>query len=279
MKKFLFTDGTNGVREAQSEEELRQLIEATAVKDAVRIWLFSTSEWMSYADFCKTFPYFFKVKKVTQATNGVHIPDAGPTVKPRSRQRLAKKILLYTVIGTGIFLVYNFTRIKWEQAAPLQVQATRPANVPYMDVDSLIADIEFTRGQRIDKNTKFNLRTRNTWPEKILLQASGEHETSTSGDKYFNVTVSLDNATGLKLDKAVVRFVVWKNQKQSSRDTLQFGAIPYGQAIKRELPGTFRGDSISLAFESITARSFNFCYSIDKENHSGNYNDRWFCRE
>lgn len=279
MKKFLFTDGTNGVREAQTEEELRQLIEAATDKDTVRIWIFSTSEWMSYATFCKEYPFFQKVKKAAAATNGTQVILAATPVKTRSRSRWIKKAFLYTAIGTGIFLIYNFTRINWEKAAPLNILAERPSNVPYMDIDSLITDIIYTRGQRIDKNTKFNLRLRNTWPEKIVLQASAEHEVSSAGDRYYHLTVSIDNATGSKLDKAVVRLMVWKNKRISSVDTLQFATIPYGQTMKRELPGTYRGDSISVAFESIVARSFNFCYSIDKDNNSGNYNDRWFCRE
>jgi hypothetical protein len=53
MKKYLFTDGTNVIREVQSDEELQALIQSSAELDKIRIWIFNTNEWLTHAEFCK----------------------------------------------------------------------------------------------------------------------------------------------------------------------------------------------------------------------------------
>ena len=53
MEKYLFTDGTNLVREVQSKEELYTLIQSSGDSGKIRIWIFSTSEWISYTEFSK----------------------------------------------------------------------------------------------------------------------------------------------------------------------------------------------------------------------------------
>ena len=147
-----------------------------------------------------------------------------------------------------------------------------------MDIDSLILEIEVTRLESLDRNTKTNLRLRNTWPERILLQLVSDRETNGAGSRFFNVDVLIDNTTGFNLDNAIVKLSVWKNKKVNHTDTLRFDNIRYDIVSKRQLEYRYKGDSISVAFESIKAKTFNFCYSSTK-NNSGNYNDRWFCRE
>jgi hypothetical protein len=272
MDKFLFTDGTNGVREVQSQQELQILIESAEQPDKIRIWLFSSNEWISYAAFCKQVPAINKKDKVVAA-----VAKTVPVKK--NRNGWVKKMLYITVAAAGVFLVVNFTKIKWEKAEPLNISAVRPENVPEMDMDSLIWEIEDSRGQTIDKNTKNNLRLRNTWPGRIELKLHAERETSNSDSRYFNVDISIDNSTGLNLDNAVVKLSVWKNNKVSITDTFQFITIRYDKLLTRQLDNIYRGDSISVSFESIKAKAFNFCYSATIKSNSGNYNDRWFCRE
>jgi hypothetical protein len=272
MNKFLFTDETNGVIEVQSAEELENLLAASGQPDQVRIWLFSSHEWISYAAFRKQFPFIPSKEKPLPASHTQPVNTA-----PRSHW--IKRVLYFTGAAAGIFLVFNFTQLKWEKAGPLTASAARPANMPQMDIDSLIGEIEFSRGQSIDRNTRNNLRLRNTWPDRILLQLNAERETNGSSSRFFNVSISIDNTTGYPLDNAVVRFSVWKNKKLSQTDTVKFGTIRYDKLAKRELANRYRGDSLSVAFESVRAKAFNFCYSATVKNNSGNYYDRWFCRE
>lgn len=272
MDKFLFTDGMNSVREVQSQQELQILIESTEQPDKIRIWLFSSNEWISYAEFRKQVPAINKKDKAVAA-----VAKTVPVKK--SHNGWVKKILYVTGAAAGVFLVVNFTKIKWEKAEPLNISAVRPENVPEMDMDSLIWEIEDSRGQIIDKNTKNNLRLRNTWPNRIELKLHTERETRSAWSRYFNVDISIDNSTGFNLDNAVVKLMVWKNNKVNSTDTLRFTNIRYDKLLTRQLDNTYRGDSISVAFESIKAKAFNFCYSAATKNNSGNYNDRWFCRE
>lgn len=278
MNKFLFTDGTNGVKEVQSQDELESLIESATQPDKIRIWLFSSNEWISYAAFRKQVPPTIRKQKPETINNLATLTNDGQPLPAPSKQWV-KKILYFTGAAAGIFLVFNFTKIKWEKATPVNISAARPANVPNMDIDSLIDEIEYTRDQALDRNTKTNLRLRNTWPERILLQLMADRETSGNGSRYFNIDVSIDNTTGYNLDNALIKLSVWKNSKVSLTDTVRFSNIRYDKLSKRQLDYRYKGDSISVAFESIKAKAFNFCYSAGTKNNSGNYNDRWFCRE
>jgi hypothetical protein len=272
MNKFLFTDGIKGVMEVQSLEELETMIESSQQPDKIRIWLFSSNEWIGFAAFRKQFPASNKKDKVV-------VPVIKTVPIKKNGNGWLKKMLYITGAAAGVLLVVNFTKIKWEKAEPVNISAVKPENVPAMDMDSLIWEIEESRGQTIDKNTKNNLRLRNTWPERILLQLVAQRETTNAASRFFDIDVSIDNTTGFNLDNAVVKLSVWKNKKVSLTDTFRFSNIHYDKLSKRQLEFRYMGDSISLSFESIKAKAFNFCYSSTAKNNSGNYNDRWFCRE
>ena len=273
MKKYLFTDGTNGVRELQSQEELEIFIESAEQPDKIKIWLFSSSEWISYAAFRKLYPGLTRKEAPAVAVANHTLPGRASNGK-----RWLKKFLFVMMAAAGVFLVFNFTKIKWEKASPVNTTAARPANVPVIDIDSLITEIEYDRDQSLDRSTKNNLRLRNTWPDRIELKLNSERETNNSVSRYFNINVSLDNSTGFNLDEAVVKLSIWKNGKLSNSDTLKFNNIRYDKLSVRQLNNDYRGDSIAIAFESIRSKAFNLCYSAAIKNNSGNYNDRWFCR-
>lgn len=279
MDKFLFSDGTNAIKEVYSAKELQDLLDQAEHKETVRIWKFNSNEWISYADFVKQFPLFIPKRQDKQLINGSFIPETAILVRTAPRKKKIGRFILYLLLAGVIVLVFNFTRLGKETTSQVIISAKRPGNVPVMDMDSLISDIEDKRGQKIDRNTKNNLRLRNTWPERIMLQATASKETNKNGNRFSAINISLDNTTGYKIDKAVVKLIIWKNNKETIGDAIQFADIPYTGMIKRELGGTYRGDSISVAFDEIKAGAFNFCYSADIENRSGNYNDRWFCRE
>lgn len=281
MDKFLFTDGTGEVREVESQDELESLLKSVAQPEKIRIWLFSSSEWIGYAAYRKQIPASVRKEKPAIDTPGQYSASSNVAVaaKTGTKRRLFTKAIYAIGAAAGVFLVFNFTKIKWEKADPVSSIAARPANVPEMDIDSLIYEIEDARDVTLDRSTKNNLRLRNTWPERIELRLNSERETSNAGSRYFAATVSIDNSTGFVLDNAVVKLSVWKNNKISLIDTLRFNNVRYDKVLKRQLADTYRGDSISVSFESIKAKAFNFCYSAAIKNNSGNYNDRWFCRE
>jgi hypothetical protein len=271
MERFLFTDGTGEIKEVQSKAELDSLINAAPSPDRIRIWLFSSNEWISWAAFSKNSRA--EIKKnipVVTETNSI-IPV------PRKRNWLTKT-LFFTLAGTSVFLVYNFTRIKWSALAPLNVQASRPANVPIINNDSLVAEIEFARAQKLDKVTRTNLRIRNNWPENVLLHLAAKRETNGSTISYNNINITLDNATGYQVDEATVKLTVWKKGQEERSDTVQFNNIGYTTPAKRDINESYQGDSLSVSFYSIKARAFNFCYSADKQSNYGNMADRWFCK-
>jgi hypothetical protein len=272
MEKFLFTDGITGVKEAQSVEDLENLIESAEQPGKIRIWIFSSNEWISLNAYRKLYP------ALTKRERAAAVP-VDTRVAPARKSHLAKKALYLVATATGIFLVFNFTKVNWETAEPLRSSATRPANMPEMDIDSLITVIEDDRSKLLDRSTRTNLRLRNTWPDRILLQVGASREKSSAGSRFFDVNISVDNTTGFPIDKAVVRLLVWKNKKSSVVDTFHFNTIRYEKLASRQTDMRYRGDSISVDFESIRAKSFNFCYSETTKNEPGSHNDRWFCRD
>jgi hypothetical protein len=277
MEKYLFIDGTNVIREAETKEELQALIQSSADPGKVRIWIFNTSEWVSIADFNKR-----SSRPISPNKKAVPVVETKEALKPVRRSvipGLLKKGLIGIVTAATIFLVYNFTKVTWRKASPLNITAERPANTPPVDVDSLIETIETLRGQKLEKVTRTNLRIRNTWPDLIQLQLTADRDTSREGSRYYNLELSIDNSTGYNIDNAIVKLNVWKNNEPSSSDTIRFANISYASPAKRNIEGIYRGDSISVSFTSIKSKVFNFCYSSDKKSNYGNYNDRWFCRE
>ncbi len=286
MNKYLFTDGTSGVREVQSQEELKTLIASAVQPGKIRIWIFNTNEWINYAGFSNGVLLTRKEKNnpAVKTNLPVSVSENGLSKRSDNNLRGVKKFLFFIVAGTGIFLVYNFTRIKWEVASPLNITAAWPSNVPLINADSLIQFMEESRGQKLDKVTKTNLRIRNTWPERITLQLNSDRDVSSAGSRYSNAELSIDNSTGYNIDNAVVKLTVWKNNEPdgyrvSSADTFHFNNISYAAAAKRKLDNIYRGDSLSVSFQSIKAKVFNFCYSADKKSNYGNAADKWFCRE
>lgn len=274
MDKYLFTDNTHEIKEACSKEELFSYINSSTDAGKVRIWIFNSNEWLTYPAFIKKYPDH-------KAANPGKVANAiPPPVVPRNGNRnWIRKTFLLTGTLAGALLIFNFTSAKWEKANPLRTSAGRPANVPLIDIDSLITEIEFTRSKLIDKGTRYNLRLRNNWPDYILLHLDAAKETKGTLSNFFNVSVSIDNATGFSLDNAEIKLQVWKNGKADRSESLPFNTIGYGKPSIETLAGPFRGDSLSVSFQSIKAKAFNFCYSSAAKNQSGNYNDRWFCRD
>ncbi len=274
MNKYLFTDGINGVKELQSQEEIQTQIRNAEYPDKIRIWIFNSNEWISYTAFQKKYPFIVNKEIAAASFNTVGIP-----VRTGKGKQWLKKFLFLSATVAGVFLIFNFTKIKWTKATPVNITAARPFNVPIMDIDSLIMTIEEDRGIFIDRSTRTNLRLRNTWPERIELKLNAERETSNAGSRYIKIAISIDNTTGFNLDEAIVKVSVWKNGRASNTDTVRFNNIRYDELSTRQLNDSYRCDSIAVSFESIRAKTFNFCYSSAVKNNSGNYNDRWFCRE
>jgi hypothetical protein len=280
MEKYLFTDGTNAVREVQSKEELDTVIQSSGDPGKIRIWIFSTNEWITYTEFSKrSVAKILPIKKIATKEDKKKETVIVSPQKREIRYTGAIKFFIVTLTGAAIFLVYNFTRVKWHTASSLQITAARPENTPLVNVDSLVQIIETARGQKLDKVTLTNLRIRNTWPDRIELQLKSDRDTSQAGTKFYNIGISIDNSTGYNIDNAVAELKEWKNGQVNSIDTIHFSNIGYSELSDRKLPVEYRGDSLSVSFLSIRARSFNFCYSSDKESNYGNFNDRWFCRE
>jgi hypothetical protein len=278
MEKYLFTDGTNVIREVESKKELLALIQSAIDPARVRIWIFNTSEWINITEFNKRFisPVISPFEKSEPIVEKKE--ERKPSKKFISKSFL-KKALIGIVAALTIFLVYNFTKVTWRKASPLTITAARPLNTPPMDADSLIETIELLRGVKLDKITRTNLRIRNTWPDRIELQLVTDRDISREGSRFYNLEFSIDNSTGYNIDNAEVKLTTWKDDEVSSTDTIHFSNIGYAAPAKRKLEGIYRGDSISVAFSSIRSRVFNFCYSLDKKSNYGNYNDRWFCKE
>mgnify|MGYP001243178146 CR=1 FL=1 len=276
MEKYLFTDRTNVVREVQSKEELESFIRATGDTNHVRIWPFNSSQWLSYAEYLdrKTPRVLPVVNKASANVNAKLVPVRRP-----AQFNTLGKLFIALLLIAGVFLIYNFSRVRWYTASSLLARAERPANMPLMNLDSLVYIVESGRGKKLDKVTLTNFRIRNSWPERIELILKSDRDSSQSGNRFYNVEVSIDNSTGYMIDEAIVELQNWKNGSLFSTDTLHLDQVGYTSVARRILPGEFKSDSLTVAFLQIRSRAFNFCYARDKESNYGNLNDRWFCRD
>jgi len=272
MDRYLFTDGTNGVREVHSKKELLSLIHSAATPGHCRIWMFSTNAWTDYPSLLRLHPGFEKEAK-QPPSNGIALAGR------RNNARRLQRFFFLIVLLAGTMLAFNFSSARWEPGEPLTTVSPRPANVPLMDFDSLVNAIETSRGRSLDKNTKNNLRLRNNWPDYLFLRLRADKEVKGSNHRFMHLELSIDNATGMLIDQAVVQLRLWKNGKNMNTDTFRFDSLPYDRMQVRKQDFVFHADSISANFLSIRAKAFNFCYSSDVENGSGNPNDRWFCPE
>jgi hypothetical protein len=270
------------VKEVHSQEELQTLIANSAQADRIRIWVFNSSEWISYDSFKKRPLTDLKSKNnsIPEKQNGISANRrlSSSSAKLNGKQWL-RKFLLFSISGAAIFLVYNFTKLKWQKAEPLSIAAARPENTPFLDADSVINVLELQRGLKLDKTTRTNLRIRNTWPERILLQLNTERETNNEMTRYTGLQFILDNTTGYELDNAVVKVTVWTKNQISKTDTFHFDKVGYAQPLKRTIGNIYKGDSLSVSFQSLKASSFNFCYTAGRKSNYGSSNDRWYCRD
>ena len=264
------------IREVESEKELQALIESTADTEKIRIWMFNSSEWI-------TLNAFHKLRRTPATIEKPNLPKVDKAVthraSPSKVQGILKKLAIAVVAIVAILLVYNFTKVNWSKASNVTITPERPANSPLLNIDSLIQVLEWSRGQKLDKVTRTNLRIRNTWPDRILLKLETERDTSNSGGtRFYDMKISLDNATGYQIDEGIVEYEVWNDSRVAHSDTIRFNNIGYTSPAIKNVFGEFKGDSISIKFLSIRSRSFNFCYSAEKESNYGNFNDRWFCK-
>lgn len=131
MEKYLFNDGTSEIREVQSAEELWALVQSSTDPTKVRIWVFSTSQWISYSDFSKRIfsgnkSFNLPVPPALATIKAVQLNGHRKLLTLKSNKRWLKKFLLFISAGLAIFLVYNFTKIKWEKTGSLDINASRP---------------------------------------------------------------------------------------------------------------------------------------------------------
>ena len=204
MEKYLFNDGTNIIKEAHTAEELKSLLLTCTDPAKTKIWVFDTNEWLSFTEFSKKYNFISTPTAVAKRNVPPRIEENGETETPGWKRKIKNFVIIISVIAVAL-LVYNFTHVGWEKVGPVNFTASRPANTPYVNSDSLIQVIETQRGQSLDKVTKTNFRIRNSWPEKISLKLTGDKYSNKLTNRYENLEFSIDNSTGYNLDNAVVQ--------------------------------------------------------------------------
>ncbi len=85
MEKYLFTDGTNVVREVQSKEELHTLIKLCSDTAKARIWIANTCEWIPYSEFSKrSTPKIIPQKNIVKPAEKIMPVTVTPKAKAKS---------------------------------------------------------------------------------------------------------------------------------------------------------------------------------------------------
>lgn len=281
--KFLFNDGSGSITEVYSNDELNILINNTIHKEQIRIWRYSTSQWIGYEEFLKS-------QNRSEFQGSLTLPNKqeepiGENAPKKITNLLGIVKMSVVVIGIigGIFiLIYVFFTKEWTDPTPVTAFAERPLNSPKVNTDSLVGVIEVTEFRTLDKLTKTNLRLRNNWPEKIVLSLQydrSQHKRDATLSKFINTGINIENLTGYDLEEAVVELKVWKFHEVIKTDTFHFKAISYTAPSIRYTGQEYQGDSLSVNFRTIRSLGLNFCYSYERPAHSGNPNDKWFCKD
>jgi hypothetical protein len=281
--KFLFTDGPGSTTEVYSNEELNILINNSIHKERIRIWRYSTSQWISYEEFLKSQNRAeFQSSAATLRNKEEPIGDAPPKKITNLLGIIKMSVVVIGIIGGVFILVYVFFSKEWMDPAPVTAFAERPINSPKVNTDSLIGVIEVTEFRTLEKLTKTNLRLRNNWPDKIVLSLQydrSQHARDATLFKFINTGINIENLTGYNLDEAVVELKVWKFHEIIRTDTFHFKSIGYTAPSIRYTGQEYQGDSLSVNFHTIRSLDLNFCYSYERPALSGNPNDKWFCKD
>lgn len=281
--KFLFNDGSGSITEVYSNEELNILINNTLHKERIRIWRYSTSQWISYEEFLKSQNRSEFQKSIPGSGNKEEVTEEPAPKKITNLLGIIKMAVVVIGIIGGIFiLVHVFFTKDWMDPAPVTAFAERPANSPKVNTDSLINVIEITELRILDKLTKTNLRLRNNWPDKIVLSLQYDRSQNTRDAtlfKFINTGINIENLTGYELEEAVIELKVWKFHETIKTDTFHFKAIGFIAPSIRYTGQEYQGDSLSVNFYTIRSLGLNFCYSYERPVISGNPNDKWFCKD
>lgn len=285
--KFLFNDGSGSVREVHSEEELNILINNTSQKQLIRIWLFNSSQWISYNDYLRIQkPSPLKKFQVPLIEESVATEEQNQTAAPRKITKFLTtvKVVVISAAIIGIATVVAFALMKkeWLEPSSAIVYADRPENSPTINTDSLVAVIQETEFRILEKLTKTNLRLRNNWPDKIVLSlaySKSQNANDNTRFRFDHTTINLENTTGYDLDNAVVEVKVWRLHQNVLTDTFHFAAVRHAIPAVKDTGKEYQGDSISLNFQKIRSYGLNFCYTYDLPSVSGNPNDKWFCKD
>jgi hypothetical protein len=299
--KFLFNDGSGKIREMSSKEELDYHVSISPDRDKIKIWLYHSSSWISYQEFLKKAPSNWQtlngkaetVKPVQVDILVTETPKSftSPVVKEKKQRpptvtkplQIVLNICIVLVVAGGVYAALFYNTKEWTESRIYEAKAVRPANAALVNVDSLIHTIEVKEMRTLDKLTKMNLRLRNNWPEKIVLSLQGQQQKHLKKDstlRFNELQCIVKNFTGYEIDEAVVSINVWKDGAMKTQDTFRLQHIGYrGEPYTQTISNTYKGDSLTIHFQSIRSFGLNFCYSYEKPTISGNPNDKWFCKD
>lgn len=320
--KFLYNDGSGKIREVSSKEELDYYLSISPDKNRVRIWLFHTSSWITYQEYLKAMPQSDRTSAYAKAsadevvkpetekrpviitTPIIETPKetkaetveppfifgpAPPAKEKNTRPQTVTKplqillnICIVLVVAGGVYAALFYNKKEWTEPRVFETAAPRPANVPNLNLDSLVQMVEVKELRTLNKITKMNLRLRNNWPEKIVLTLQGEQQKHLKKDsvlRFNELQMIVKNFSGYEIDAAVAAVNVWENGEVSKVDTFRLSNIGYRDPYTQTIPNTYKGDSLTVHFYSIRSFGLNFCYSYDEPTISGNPNDKWFCKD
>lgn len=298
--KFLFNDSSGKIRQMSSKEELDYHISISPEKHKVKIWLYHSSSWVSYQEYVKssivnreTVNGKGETEKPVQATVTVKTftPAPPPIVKERKPRpptvtkplQILLNICIVMVVAGGVYAALFYNKREWTEPKSFETITIRPPNAQSVNTDSVIHTIEVKEMRTLDKLTKMNLRLRNNWADKIVLTLQGQQEIHLKKDSILRFTklqCIVKNFSGYEIDQAVVSINVWKDGVVKTQDTFRLQQIGYrGEPYTQTISNTYKGDSLTIHFQSVRSFGLNFCYSYEEPTISGNPNDKWFCKD
>ena len=162
----MYNDGSGKIREVSSKEELDYYLSISPDKNKVKIWLYHSSSWVSYQDYLKSIgnrqwaidkvetakPVADSPKQVKEETilNPYITEPAPPPVKEKITRpptvtkplQIILNICIVLVVAGGVYAALFYNTKEWTDPRRFETKAPRPANMPDLNMDSLIQIVE-----------------------------------------------------------------------------------------------------------------------------------------
>jgi hypothetical protein len=248
MRQYYIHDG-NSEKGPFSLEELS----SRNLAPQASIWHEGLAAWTT-ADQIDELRPLLAIKPPEFRKQGLPAASEDISLPKRKKSKLWFGVILITIVAVG-FLIYN--NMQSQQALS--------------SLQSSVSQKEFEDHQLDWKKSEMRRR----WAEFVRLER-GDYQTGAFGG-ISGLDLTLSNAGEFVMDEVEVEIDYIKDNGDIHKtEVVVFKNLPSNTKQTKYAPESSRGTSVNARIRSITAKSFNFCYNINRTGVGGE--DPWKCQ-